>query len=537
MNPGILQQVFGLAEQFSQFLGDSQVRYYFLDHQHHYYYIKSEFFDEAVSWLQYKAPSPVDMISMVAVDERDEAECFRLYSIFFVRQHQMLITLVQDLDAENPVYPAATRLIPSAEWAEREIHDLFGIIPEGIDLQPLVLHRDWPRGKHYPMRKDFPSNELPNIAEVPHVFAQPHAAGMHQVAVGPIHAGIIEPGHLRFCVTGEKIHQFDAQLFYTHKGIEKMAEGKSYKDVLNLAEHVCGLCSFAHSTAYCQAIEYMGSIEVPQRALAIRGICLELERLASHFADLTAICSAGGFSFGSMQAAHFREHIMVINQDLTGNRFLRGFNEIGGLKRDISEDILHLLMDRLDPLEEEFTKWTKLVLESDSLLDRLETTGHLSRRKTEELGMVGPSARGSGIERDVRRDHPYGIYKQLRVPIHVYQDGDVLARTKVRIHEVKTSFDLIDSMVSRLERGPINEAMDIQELPAWPAVSMVESAKGELVHWILMGKHNRIARWHVRSASYMNWRGMVEASVGQNIVPDGPLINKSFNLCYACTDR
>lgn len=537
MSHSSLQQVFSFADQFSQFLGADLARYYFIDLKQHYYHITPQSFTKAVSWLIQQASQPIYLISMVATDERVETGCFRLYSIFFSRKHQVLITLVLDLDSEQPFYPAITPLIPSAEWAEREIHDLFGIVPTGIELKPLVLHRDWPRGSHYPMRKDFSTDTFPEPGEVPHQFEQPHAAGMHQVAVGPIHAGIIEPGHLRFCVTGEHIHQFDAQLFYTHKGIEKMAEGKNYKDVLTLAEHVCGLCSFAHSTAYCQALEQLGSIEVPQRAHTIRAICLELERLASHFADLTAICSAGGFGFGGMQAANFREHIMVMNQDLSGNRFLRKLNDIGGLKHDIPDDMLRLLLERLKPIETEFRKWIDLVVHSDSLLDRLETTGHLSESQVETLGLVGPPARGSGINRDIRRDFPYGAYHQLSVSAPVHKDGDALARTKVRIDEVLISFELIKKMIFDIKPGPVYQKTVNEELPRWPAIGLVESAKGELLHWILIGEHNTITRWHIRSASYMNWRGVVQATMGNNIVPDGPLVNKSFNLCYACTDR
>jgi Ni,Fe-hydrogenase III large subunit/Ni,Fe-hydrogenase III component G len=536
-------QAASLPEQFSQFLSTDVSRYYCVDPGQHYYHIAPHCFTKAVSWLKEKAPQPVYLLSMVASDERSESGCFRLYSSFLLKAHQILITLVLDVCSENQQasYPALTSLIPSAEWAEREIHDLFGITPAGFDLKPLVLHRDWPRG-YYPMRKDFSYDHLPRPNEVPHQFEQPHPYGSHQVAVGPIHAGIIEPGHLRFCATGEQIHQFDAQLFYTHKGIEKMAEGKHYRDVLNLAEHVCGLCSFSHSTAYCQALEHLSGLEVPARAQAIRAICQELERLASHFADLTAICSAGGFGFGSVQAASFRERIMAMNEDLSGSRFLRKLNDIGGLRRDIPDDALRLLTERLKPVETEFRKWQELVLHSDSLLDRLESTGYLSQSQADALGLVGPSARASGIDRDIRRDYPYGAYRQLSVLVPTHKDGDVFARTKVRIEEVLVSFDLIKTLASGIKPGPVYQEVPEGELPKRPAIGLVESAKGELLHWILLDENTKIARWHVRSASYMNWRGVVQATIknslgDNNIVPDGPLVNKSFNLCYACTDR
>lgn len=537
MNHSIHQKVPDFTAQFSQALGEDLVRSYWVEPNHQYYHLNDEGFTKAISWLIQDAPQPVDLISLVAADERRERGCFRLHAIFFSRQHRHFMTLVLDLDSDNPTYPAVTPFIPSAEWYEREIHDLFGIVPMGIELKPLVLHRDWPRGKYYPMRKDFSADMVIKIAEVPHQFDQPQAVGMHQVAVGPIHAGIIEPGHLRFCVTGEQIHQFDAQLFYTHKGIEKMVEGKHYRDALALAEHVCGLCAFAHSTAYCQALESLGGIEVPRRAQIIRGICQELERLASHFSDLTAICAAGGFGFASMQAANFREHVMVLNHKLSGNRFLRRLNDIGGLARDIPDDAFQLLAMQLKPIEIEFHRWTSLILHSDSFLDRLEATGYLSKTQVEALGLVGPPARGSGIDRDIRRDYPNGIYRELSVSVPVHQDGDAFGRTQVRIDEINLSLALIKTLITKLESGPVYQAMGEPEFSNGPALGLVESAKGELLHWILLDENNRVARWHVRSASYMNWRGVVQATMGNNIVPDGPLVNKSFNLCYACTDR
>lgn len=537
MSSGNSQRGLVLMEQFSQFLGSALCHYELRNKVHHYYYLSVEDFPKTISWLVHQTPQPVQLVSLTATDERQEIGCFRLYVIFQPENLHGLMTLVIDLDAEHPTYPAITPFIPSAEWYEREIHDLFGIIPSGIELSPLILHRDWPKGNHYPLRKDFAQSELPEISEVPHQFDQPQAAGAHQVAVGPIHAGIIEPGHLRFCVTGEDILHFDVQLFYTHKGIEKMAEGQHYRDVLILAEHVCGLCSFAHSSAYCQALESLGGIQIPKRALMIRCIGLELERLASHFADLSAICSAGGFGFGSMQVATFREQVLVINHELSGNRFLRHLNDIGGLKRDIPQNILALIPKKLQSIEDEFQQWIELVLHSDSLLDRLEGTGFLSVTQAKQLGLVGPSARGSGLSRDIRWDLPYGIYHQLPVFKSVYQEGDALARARVRMDEAKHSFLLIKAILAQIEPGIVYQPMSNSELPQAPSIALIESAKGELAHWILMDKNNQIARWHVRSASYLNWRGVVQATMGNNIVPDGPLVNKSFNLCYACTDR
>lgn len=385
------------------------------------------------------------------------------------------------------------------------------------------------------MRRHF-SESIP-IREAPHRFEMPAGAGRHQVAVGPIHAGIIEPGHLRFCVTGEQIHRFDAQLFYTHKGIEKMAEGKPYPAVLTLAEQVCGLCAFSHSLAFCQAIENLGGVNIPPRALSIRAILLEMERLASHLADLSAICSAGGFGFASARAAYFRERILQTNDHLVRHRFLRGLNQVGGLKQDISNDAFRQALETLSDVQLQFATWQALLLSTDSFLDRVEGTGFISHEDAGRLGLVGPAARGSEVDVDLRRDFPYGVHTQLPVSVKRFDGGDAHARMSVRIAEVDASLSQIQILISELPSGSISVFYDAELPPRQPAVGIVESPKGSLIHWLMMENHNQVFRWHVRSASYMNWRGVVQATMGNNIVPDGPLVNKSFNLCYACVDR
>ncbi|MBI3591087.1 MAG: NADH-quinone oxidoreductase subunit C [Candidatus Melainabacteria bacterium] len=484
------------------------------------------------------------LVTMTVTDERHLNGNFKLYTVFsffLPSDTNVLVTFEIALGKENPTYPALSQRLPSADWYEREIHDLFGIIPQGIELDPLVLHRDWPRGKHFPMRRDFLLDKQIPISEVSHEFSQPHGDGMYQIAVGPIHAGIIEPGHLRFCVIGEEIYKFDAQLFYTHKGIEKMAEGKSIEDVLNLAEHICGMCAYAHSNAFCLAIETLGNIEVPKRSIFIRTICLELERISSHMADLMAITSSGGFGFGASHASRLREMIMRLIHNLTGHRFLRGLNTIGGLKKNISDDLFQILFTELEKFKNQFQEWEKLILNTDSLLDRLESTGFISLKMADSLGLVGPSARGSGIDKDVRRDFPYLAYKDYAFKVPVYEDGDALTRTQVRIDEVYNSLKLIKKLVEDLPSGDIVSVVP-KQFPAYEhRLGIVESAKGELVHSIMLDTESKIFRFHVRSASYMNWRGMAQATMGEdnlkNIVPDGPLVNKSFNLCYACVDR
>ncbi|MBI3308907.1 MAG: NADH-quinone oxidoreductase subunit C [Candidatus Melainabacteria bacterium] len=500
--------------------------------------INKEYLQAEIDFIHKDHNLDASFITMFATDERPLNLGFKVYIIFLFKNPTSILTLSTQLDQEEPAYPAISLKIPQANWYEREIHDLFGITPCGIDLDPLVLHRDWHRGKNFPMRKDFHIDTPMPISEVPHEFSnQPHAEGMNQIAVGPIHAGIIEPGHLRFCTIGEKVLKFDAQLFYTHKGIEKMAEGKTIDEALNLAEHVCGMCSYAHSTAFCQAIETLTQNHIPIRASYIRTICLELERISSHLFDLSSICSAGGFGFGGIHAARLREIIMRVIYKITGHRFFRGLNEPGGLKKDISDALLKELLFEIKDFKTKFKDWEKLVMNNDSFLDRLEGTGALTKEQAITLGIVGPPARASGINRDIRRDFTYETYKKYMPKITTYEEGDALARTKIRIDEIYESIELLKNLIQAVPSGHILNRTPFQFSEPQTSIGIVESAKGELIHSLMITPENKIYRWHVRSASYMNWRGMVQATMANNILPDGPLVNKSFNLCYACVDR
>jgi Ni,Fe-hydrogenase III large subunit/Ni,Fe-hydrogenase III component G len=530
------------------FLGQQRYSDYYLG-----IHITSEALPQAANWLKTHPQLTCRFWTLFGIDyavhqPHISTGRFGVHSVFFLKEVQQCLSLHFTLDlppdGQTPQYPALSPIFPAANWHERELHDLFGITPHGIDLPPLVLHRDWPRSgrgsthaHHYPMRADFDNNTSIPIHEVPHQFNTPEGEGRHQVAVGPIHAGIIEPGHLRFTVTGEKIHQFDAQLFYTHKGLEKMAQGQTPAHTLVLAENTCGLCAFSHSLALAQAFESLAQIAVPDRAITLRALLLEMERLASHFSDLSAICSAGGFGFASVRAAHFREQLMQWNQRLTGHRFLRGINQIGGLQRDIPESVLDDLCRALVQLQGDFNDWTELTQHTDSFLDRVEDTGYLSLENALAHGLVGPAARGSGVDDDMRRDLPVGVHRKLPVEVQTTTDGDAFGRFWVRVGEVRQSLHLAQTLIATCQPGAFQIEVP-KPLPGYqPTLGVVESAKGSLIHWVMLDDHHHVLRWHVRSASYMNWRGVVMATMGNNIVPDGPLVNKSFNLCYACTDR
>ena len=302
-----------------------------------------------------------------------------------------------------------------------------------------------------------------------------------------------------------------------------------------LAESISGDSAFSHGTAFCQAIERAAHIELPARAEVMRVVLLELERLYNHIADIGAIATDVGFAIANAHAGRVREMVLGLNEVLTGSRLLRGMVCIGGVREDWSGAQLARLGGTIDQVEREFRDLTALVKTSDSTRDRLEKTGTLTPEKAEALGVVGVGGRASGVDRDVRRDHPYAAYARFPFCVPVYREGDVWHRMQVRMDEVRESFDIVRRAASALPGGPHCAAQ--QPIPADRcALSAVEGWRGEIVHWVRTGRGNRLERCKVKDPSLNNWPALVEAVEG-NIIADFPVINKSFNLSYSGTDR
>ncbi|MHB9091657.1 MAG: hydrogenase large subunit, partial [Chloroflexota bacterium] len=356
-----------------------------------------------------------------------------------------------------------------------------------------------------------------------------------EIPVVPIHAGVIEPGHFRFAAVGEVVLHLETRLFYSHRGLEKLAEGQRYDRVLQIAERVCGACAFSHAVAYCQAIESLAGVEIPPRAAALRTLFLELERLYNHVGDLGNICAGVGFAVGSSQGARLKEELQRLNERLAGHRFLRGICRVGGVRRDVTADAPRDATETLGRIEAEFRDFVELLDSNEPLRDRMTGTGVVPNAAARDLGAVGVAARASGVDRDARRDHPHAAYARLDVPVIVRTEGDVRARARVRMDEAAASFGLARALLEPLPAGPL--AVEVQDLPPYQTgVGVTESPRGECIHWVRTGLDGRIDRYRIRSASYCNWP-VVALSVPGNMVPDFPLINKSFELCYACLDR
>jgi Ni,Fe-hydrogenase III large subunit len=350
-----------------------------------------------------------------------------------------------------------------------------------------------------------------------------------------VHAGIIEPGHFLFSVAGEPVLYLQLRMFYTHKGTEKLFESLPVPHGVRLAESISGDSGFAHATAFCHAVERAAGVEAPPRARALRTICLELERLYNHLGDIGAICTDVAFVTANMHAMRLKEQVLRLNEQLTGNRLLRGMACLGGVRFDFDAGRQEALVRLLAWLQPEFESLVELIRESSGTRDRLETTGVLKPEVARDLGVVGLAGRASGIDRDLRRDFPHAFYDQVDFSVPVFTDGDVQHRLVVRREEIFQSFAIIRQVLSKLPAGSVR--VEIGELPAdRVALGYVEGWRGEIFHWIRTAPGNRLARCKVKDPSLQNWPALTEAILG-NIIPDFPVVNKSFNLSYSGTDR
>jgi Ni,Fe-hydrogenase III large subunit/Ni,Fe-hydrogenase III component G len=472
--------------------------------------------------------------TMVGLDDRERSGDFRLVYVFAVGSGWLSIEAT--VDPARAAFPSVTPLLPAAHWYEREARDLLGLEPEGHpDPRRLVLHEEWPAGV-YPLRKDFdPAMPPPSVTAPMEPFHRLRGDGIVEIPVGPIHAGVIEPGHFRFAAVGEVVLHLEARLFFTHRGLEKVAEGKPAERVLQIAERICGVCAVSHAVSYCQAVESIAGVQAPQRAAALRTIFLELERLYNHVGDLGNICAGVGFAVGASQGARLKDELQRLNERLTGSRFLRGVCRLGGMRRDLDDGARRDLLSTLGRVEPDFQRFVALFETTDPFQERLTATGVLTTETARLFGAVGVAARASGIDTDARRDHPHAAYAGLPLVVPLRHDGDVRARARVRIAETRTSFALVRAVERSLPEGQLVEPLG--SLPPYrAAVGVTESPRGENVHWVRTGPDGNIDRYRIRSASFGNWP-VVPSAVPGNMVPDFPLINKSFELCYSCLDR
>jgi Ni,Fe-hydrogenase III large subunit/Ni,Fe-hydrogenase III component G len=470
-----------------------------------------------------------------AVDHRPREARYELCYLFTLAERKDWLLLCTDLRGDDRLFASITPHVHAAKWYEREIRDMFGLIPVGHpDMRRLVRHEHWPKGSH-PLKKDFQWDTVLERAQGQYAFRQIEGEGVFEVPVGPIHAGIIEPGHFRFSVAGEPIMQLELRHFWKHRGVEKLFEQQTLTAAVPLAERVSGDTTVGHSLAYCQAVETLLGIDVPRRARYLRSLFLELERLHNHLGDVGAICNDTAYALPHAHCSRMKERLMQLNDRLTGSRFLRGTMTIGGVARDVMAQQRSEIVDVLDQIEKDFSELESIIFANASLTDRLETTGVLTERTAWDHGVMGVVGRASGIDQDVRRDRPFAAYDELPPKVVLYRYGDVRARMRVRMDEIHESIRLIREIRHKFPEGPLVAAPGRSTGPGEWALSAVEGWRGEILYFVMAGENGGIHRCKVRDPSFVNWPAIQWAVVG-NIIPDFPLINKSFNLSYAGND-
>ena len=472
---------------------------------------------------------------IAAEDTLRETNGFTLRYIFELRDSPVIVIASVALDKDQRVFPSLATRWYLASLFEREIHDLFGLTPSHHpDPRRLPLHQFWPL-RYHPLLKEAGQPRAFEDAGQPFPFQQVQGEGLLQITVGPVHAGIIEPGHFRFTVEGETIINLESRLYFLHKGIEKLFESMTVSRGVELAERISGDSSVGHALAFCMAVERCAGVEVSKRAAYLRVILQELERLYNHIADVGAICTDTGFAIVNAHAMRLREDILRLNERLTGHRLLRGSVVPGGVMvGNLSNARLVDILDTVKRVLADFNEIVEIALGSALTMDRLHATGILNHQTAQELQVCGIAARASGIDADARRDHPYSAYGKLEFRVPVFQEGDVLARMMVRVEEARESVRLIVQAVEALPDGEM--IAPIGELPAGTsAFGLVEGWRGPIWHWAVAGPAGTLARVKVKDPSFANWPALNYAILN-NIVPDFPLCNKSFNLSYAGND-
>lgn len=477
------------------------------------------------------------LMSLFASDERDQTGQFRLHHVWSLPRLQSFLLLSAPIDPAAPSYPSIAAKYPAANWFEREVMDFFGLVPDGHPNPTRVaLHDDWPDGA-WTLRKDFPDDRaVPRVPADYHPFRPVTGEGVFQVPVGPVHAGIIEPGHFRFGVAGEPVLYLQLRLFYAHKGIEKRFERLGWRHGLFLAESISGDTAVGHALAYAHAIERLGNLEVPPRGQALRVILLELERIYNHTADIGALATDVAFTVPASRAQALRERLVRTQDQVFGTRLLRGTICVGGVKRDLLPEGREVLRTHLHAFEKEFESLIAFLVDAGTFTDRVDGTGILTRQAAQDLGIVGVAARASGVDADLRRDHPHDGYEGLQFTVPVEDGGDVRARLMVRAREVEQSLGILQQVLGALPDTPCTTPLP-EHLPARAsALGWVEAWRGPCIHWVATDERGEIARVKVTDPSFLNWPGLVHAVPG-NIIPDFPVINKSFNLSYSGNDR
>jgi ech hydrogenase subunit E len=438
----------------------------------------------------------------------------------------------------TPALPTIEDLIPSATLFERELHEMLGFEITGAKSnERLFIADDWPE-EVYPLRTDFSIEQARPVADrhpVDIPGAGMVAANTFVVPIGPQHPALKEPGHFEFTVDGEIVTAARMRLGYAHRGIEKAAESRNWIQNLYLFERVCGICSHTHALAYCLGVEKLAQVEVPARAQAIRELVAGLERIHSHLLWLGVAAHEAGFDTLFMYSWRDRETVMNLLEQLTGNRVNYSANVLGGVKCDIGSEQASAIKAGLDFLESRIRHYLDVVTTDAMFLNRTRGVGTITRDEAERFGLVGPTARASGVERDVRVDAPYGSYTNFPISIVIETNGDLEARFVVRLKELLVSCFAIRTILDNLPEGPLSVRMP-RKIPEGETISRVEAPRGELFYYIKSNGTEYPTRVHIRTPSLCNWISVLEKAVGRPLA-DAPMLIAGMDPCFSCNDR
>jgi Ni,Fe-hydrogenase III large subunit/Ni,Fe-hydrogenase III component G len=473
------------------------------------------------------------LVALWGSDERKQKRGFMLHVLLFNETGMVCLNML--LDAELPVYPDISQIFPAANRMQRAVYDLLGIYAhEGHDHRKWIRHGAWHSGS-FPLRKDFDAaaSRTQDADEYPFVHVE--GQGVHEIAVGPVHAGIIEPGHFRFSIVGEKILRLEERFGYTHKGIEKRFESMTLQQGAKLAGRVSGDSTVAYAWAYAMAAESLVGITPPGRALWLRALLLERERVVNHLGDLGYLGNDVALSFGFAQFWILKEQVLRNNAKLFGHRYLMDKIVPGGVTANLNAEGKRMIEDECTMLERQVRILSGIYEEHAGLQDRFIGTGRVEPKLAAQLGLCGLAGRASAQAWDARVQFACAPYDKLDVQMATYRNGDVAARVNVRFDELFESLRLQREILVNLIHDDESPKM-LEKLPANGfGIGMVEGWRGEVMVAIHTDAQGNLTRVHPHDPSWQNWP-VLEHAIIDNIVPDFPLINKSFNLSYSGQD-
>ncbi len=447
-----------------------------------------------------------------------------------------IVSLRVRLPREDPHVPSICSIIPSTSVYERELIEMLGII---VDNTPnpdrLFLPDDWPDGV-YPLRKDAVLENLP-VKDRKTIACGP-AETLQEVfivPIGPQHPALKEPGHFEFAVDGEVVTGASIRLGYVHRGIEKACEDRNWTQNLYLFERVCGICSHTHAYAYSLGVEKLAGVEAPPRAQAIRELVAGLERIHSHLLWVGVAAHEAGFETLFMYSWRDREKVMDLLEDVTGNRVNYSINVLGGVKNDINSVNTEKIRKGIDFIEQRLNRYLEVVSTDVAFLQRTRSVGVMTAEDVERLGVVGPTARASGVVRDIRIESPYGAYKTFPVNSARATAGDLEAKFIVRIKECLISCQAILTILEHIPEGDLTARMP-RKIPAGETISRVEAPRGELLYFIKSNGGEKPERIKVRTPSICNFASVAALVIGHQLA-DVPLILSGIDPCFSCNDR